>query len=90
MLLLSGICGTIAFFVLITHTIKPKRRKSLLYMEIGAMLLLMADRFCYVYRGDPSTRGFYMVRICNFLLFFLILFLLFIIFRKLTKSIVHK
>ena len=34
---------------------------------------MIADRFAYIYRGDESTTGFYMVRVCNFLVFFFLL-----------------
>lgn len=37
------------------------------------MFLLIADRRAYIYRGDPSTKGWWMVRISNFLVFFLTL-----------------
>ena len=76
MLLLSGICGTIAFFVALTQTIEAKRKKALIVMEVGAMVLLMADRFSYIYRGSTSDLGFIMVRISNFMVFFMTLFLL--------------
>ena len=54
MLLLSGICATIALFVFLTKTIRPKRRMALLQMEVGSVVLLMAERFAYSYRGDPN------------------------------------
>ncbi len=76
MLLLSGICGTIAFFVTITKTIERRRKRTLLSMELGAMALLMSDRFAYIYRGNESTTGVYMTHISNYLVFFLTLFLL--------------
>ena len=34
--------------------------------EIAGALLLIMDRFAYLYRGDLSTLGFWMVRISNF------------------------
>ncbi len=73
MLMLSGICGIIAFFVAITTGMPVKRRIALVGVELSAMLLLMFDRFAYIYRGDTSTIGFYMVRISNFIVFFLTL-----------------
>ena len=42
-------------------------------LEISAMLLMIADRRAYIYRGDPSALGWWMVRISNFLVFFLTL-----------------
>ena len=76
MLVLSGICGMLALFVYFTKSLPPRRRHALFFLEGGSMILLMADRFAYIYRGDTSVLGFYMVRICNFLVFFLSLALL--------------
>ncbi len=33
------------------------------------MFLIMFDRYSYMFRGDTSTWGYWMVRICNFLVF---------------------
>ncbi|MBO4915562.1 MAG: HD-GYP domain-containing protein [Oscillospiraceae bacterium] len=73
MLSLSSICGIIAVFVLVTKTLPQKRRRALMLMELSAMLLLATDRCAYIYRGDPSELGFWMVRISNFLVYMLIL-----------------
>ena len=73
MLVLSGICGIIAVFVYMTNTMSKKRKLILMQLEINAMLLLIADRRAYIYRGDPSVLGWWMVRVSNFLVFFLIL-----------------
>ncbi len=69
MLVLCGMSAIIAFFVLITTAIPKKRRMSLLLMEVSSTLLLMFDRFAYIYRGDVSITGYYMVRISNFMVY---------------------
>ena len=73
MLILSGVCGMIAIFVRLTDTMPPKRKKILMFLELSAMILLIGDRRAYIYRGDPSAMGWWMVRISNFLVFFLTL-----------------
>lgn len=70
MLIFIGICGVLAFLVSITKTLSTKRRQALISMELSAMLLLICDRFAYIYRGDLSTLGFWMVRFCNFFVYF--------------------
>ena len=75
MLFMSGICFILAILTFLTKTLSPKRRRILGCLELAAMLLLLADRFAYIYRGDPSELGFWMVRICNFLVYFLTLFI---------------
>ncbi len=77
MLSLSSICGVIVLFVLVTESIPKHKKRPLLIIEFNAMLLLSADRAAYIYRGDPSTKGFWMVRISNFLVFFTTLMVLY-------------
>ncbi len=69
MLVLSSICGILAFFVLITKALSKRRKWIMLSLELSSMLLLVFDRFAYFYRGNESTIGFWMVRISNFSVF---------------------
>ncbi len=73
MLLLSGICGIITLLIYMTNTISEKRKLALMQLEICAMFLVIADRRAYIFRGDTSDLGWWMVRISNFLVFFLTL-----------------
>nr|WP_242828868.1 response regulator [[Eubacterium] cellulosolvens] len=74
---LSSICGIITLFVLITGSLSRKRKTALILIEISAMLLLVFDRYAYIYRGDVSELGWWMVRICNFSVFALTVFIIF-------------
>ena len=76
MLFMSGICGVLVILTLMTKTLSPKRRRILACLEAAAMFLLLFDRWAYIYRGDPSELGFWMVRLSNFMVYFLSLFLL--------------
>ena len=76
MLILIGVCGLLAFLVLLTKAIPLKRRFILMAMELCAMFLLIADRYCYIYRGDISDLGYWMVRICNFGVYLMTLFII--------------
>ena len=71
MLSLSSVCAAIAFFAILTETLPPKRKRALIYLEFSACFLLSADRAAYIFRGDESSLGFWMVRITNFTVFFL-------------------
>ena len=73
MLILSGVCMIQALFVILSKTLKPRRRFALVLMNVCGMFLLLSDRYAYIYRGNTSTLGFYMVRICNFLVYFFIM-----------------
>ncbi len=74
MLFICGICGSLTILTLLTRSLSKKRRRILSLLEFGAMMLLLTDRYAYIYRGDVSTLGFWMVRVCNFLVYFFTLF----------------
>ena len=90
MLVLGGICGIIALFVCMTDTMSRKRKKILITLELSAMFLLIADRRAYIYRGDPSTLAWWMVRISNFLVFFLTLLVIYCFNMYLTDLLMHE
>ncbi len=75
MLFMSGICFLLAILTLMTKALSPRRKRILALLETAAMILLLADRYAYIYRGDPSTTGFWMVRISNFLVYFMTLYI---------------
>ena len=68
MLVLAGVCFAVTLCGLVSKTSKVKKL-SLFIMGIFATLLMIADRFAYIYRGDESELGYHMVRICNFVTF---------------------
>ena len=72
MLILSGVCFSIAIGGIFSYTSR-RRKYSLFFMDICAGLLMLFDRFAYIYRGDMSPTGFWMVRISNFMVFLLVL-----------------
>ena len=73
---LSSICGILSFFALITGSLSRRRKAALMLIEISAMLMLIFDRYAYIYRGDVSELGWWMVRISNFAVFALTLFII--------------
>ena len=76
MLVLSSICLLLAFFACITKSISRKKRAGLLLTELSAAIMLWADRLAYIYRGNTSDFGGFMVRFSNFTVFFFTLFIL--------------
>ena len=90
MLVLSGICGIITLFVYLTSTMSENRKLILMQMELGAMFLLIADRKAYLYRGDTSKLGWWMVRISNFLVFFLTLIVIYCFNQYLIDLYTHE
>ncbi|MBQ1709527.1 MAG: HD domain-containing protein [Treponema sp.] len=69
MLFLSGTCSVLAILSFFTRSMPKKRRTALMLMEFYAACLLIMDRLAYIYRGNISTLGWYMVRITNFSVF---------------------
>ena len=55
-----------------------KKRKWMLHMQMLCATLLLSDALAWGYRGDSGMTAFYMVRISNFLVFFLSDLLLFL------------
>ena len=89
MLFLSGICAVLALLAFCTKALSSKQRRTIGWLELLSSLLLIADRFAYIYRGDTSTLGWWMVRISNFLVFFLSLFNI-LIFNQYIKELLYK
>ena len=75
MLFMSGICAILAFMTLMTESLSQRRKSILALMELSAMLLLLFERFSYLYRGDASELGFLMVRFSNGMVFFMQIFI---------------
>lgn len=75
MLFMSGVSGILAFATLLMDTLPRGRKSVLTLMELSAMLLLIFDRFAYIYRGVPGTLGSVMVWVSNGTVYFLSLFI---------------
>ena len=59
-------------------------------MELMALLLLWFDRWAYIYAGDPSQKGYVMVRVSNFMVFFLTSGVLFVFNLYLMDYLSHE
>ena len=77
MLILSSICLLLALFSCLTKSISKKKRIGLLITESSAAIMLFADRLAYIYRGNESRLGWFMVRASNFTVFFFTLFIIY-------------
>ena len=71
MLLLCGACGVLVLLLAFTDDLEWRRKWILMLMEVVAFCLLMFDRSAYLFAGDTSMTGFVMVRVSNFMVFFL-------------------
>ena len=77
MLSMASISGIITLFIFISQTIPRQRKKSLIFMETASMFLLLFDRYAYIYRGNTTSLGYWMVRISNFIVFLMSLILIY-------------
>ncbi|MCQ2522089.1 MAG: GGDEF domain-containing phosphodiesterase [Lachnospiraceae bacterium] len=68
----SILCFFIFIFGSILQYQSRGRKIALLHIELSTSILLLADYFAYLFRGDMSTLGYWMVRIANFLVFFFV------------------
>ncbi|MCR5725770.1 MAG: diguanylate cyclase [Treponema sp.] len=71
MLFLSATSATMTVLLFITQFLPRRRKNILIGMEIVATLLLSFDRLAYIYAGNVSPVGYVMVRLSNFMVFFL-------------------
>ncbi|MBR4574507.1 MAG: HD domain-containing protein [Lachnospiraceae bacterium] len=71
MLLLCGACAILVFLLFNTRFLSKSRKKILIFMELLALFLLWFDRQAYIYSGVVSRKGYVMVRLSNFSVFFL-------------------
>ena len=51
------------------HKFKQNGRRTLIFIEFFTGFLLLSDALAYIYRGNTSWTGYYMVRISNFIVF---------------------
>ena len=77
-LILSGICAMLVILSCATKMLTLRRKISLILMDIFTMVILLADRFAYMYRGNMSVTGYWMVRISNFCVFLLTIGVIFV------------
>ena len=71
MLILCGACGILVFLLINTRFLSQTRKRILILMELMALFLLWFDRLAYIYAGVPGTKAYIMVRVSNFIVFFL-------------------
>ena len=77
MLIMIGVSSTLAVLTYLSKSMSGRRRACLMLIELSAVLLLVFDRYAYIYRGNESDIGYWMVRISNFMIFFMHTFLAF-------------
>ncbi len=71
MLILCGSCGILVFLLAQTKVLSGRRKGILILMELMAIFLLWFDRLSYIYAGNPGREAYVMVRVSNFMVFFL-------------------
>lgn len=69
LLTLSFFCFQAGIFLWSGHRLKNNGRRTLINVEFFTAFLLLFDALAYIFRGDTSNLGWYMVRISNFLVF---------------------
>ena len=71
MLVLCGACAILAYLMLHTRFLPRTRKRILIVMELMAFFLLWFDRQAYIFAGKPGDKAWLMVRVSNFMVFFL-------------------
>ncbi|SFB30864.1 HDOD domain-containing protein [Acetitomaculum ruminis DSM 5522] len=71
MLLLCGACAILTILLFMTRFLNGSRKRILILMELFALFLLWFDRAAYIYSGTLGQTSYIMVRLSNFMVFFL-------------------
>ena len=71
MLCFCAVCATMTVMLFLTKFLTKKRKWILISLEIVATFLLFFDRLAYIYTGDVSSKAYIIVRLANFMVFFL-------------------
>ncbi len=71
MLAFAGICAAMIVMLLFTKAMSTRKKWILILMELSAFLLVFFDRLAYIYSGNLSRTGYVMVRVSNFIVFFI-------------------
>ena len=66
---LAFFCFQLGIFLWSGHKLKNNGRRTLIFVDFFTGFLLLFDALAYLYRGNTSQLGYYMVRISNFLVF---------------------
>ncbi len=69
LLFLSFFCFQSGVFLCSGHRLNQNGRRTLIFIEFFTGFLLLSDALAYIYRGNTSTLGYYMVRLSNFFVF---------------------
>lgn len=71
MLILSGACAAIIMLLVFTKAMSLRRKLILILMDLNALLLISFDRLAYKYPGHLDHTSYVMVRLSNFIVFFM-------------------
>ena len=66
---LSFFCFQAGFFLYSGHKLKQNGRRTLIFIEFFTGFLLLSDALAYIFRGNTSSLGYFMVRLTNFFVF---------------------
>lgn len=62
---LSFFCFQVGIFLWSGHQLKQNGRRTLIFIELFTGFMLLFDALAYIFRGNASTLGWYMVRLSN-------------------------
>ena len=65
LLFLSFFCFQVGIFLWSGHRLKQNGRRTLIFVEIFTGFMLLFDALAYIFRGNTSLLGWYMVRLSN-------------------------
>lgn len=67
------VCFMLAFFILIIKFHSVNKKKALMRIQLTVAVHMIAEACAYIYDGDSSPAGYWVVRISNFLVYICLL-----------------
>ncbi len=65
LIFLSFFCFQVGIFLWSGHQLKQNGRRTLIFVELFTGFMLLFDALAYIFRGNTSQLGWYMVRLSN-------------------------
>ena len=69
MVALIGVSAAFAVLVVFSKALPKRRRLVIIVIELLSVVLLVFDRFTYIYNGDPTEHGFLLQKLGNLVIF---------------------
>lgn len=90
MFTLLGVCASLMVFSFITSSLSKRRKYTLLFMDLIAMMLLLSDKVTTKFNGSQDIGEYWIARICKFFVYLLLLIIIWAFNQYLKDLFIHE